>query len=193
MAETTSRSDMMTARIGAALAMIVALTSGAARGAAAQGGARESNGHSASAVRLTYLGTAGWEISDGHIVVLVDPYLTRLPRSAFGSWVETRDGIPLAMLGERRRGNAHAADVAYVFGKVDGAGYEAVDRALSDVMQKYWTNFAKTGNPNGPGVPPWPSFDPTSRAYVAFTAEGAVVKNGLRRPFCDLFLENTRP
>ena len=97
--------------------------------------------------------------------------------------------LPLA----RRRGNAHAADVAYVFGKVDGAGYEAVDRALSDVMQKYWTNFAKTGNPNGPGVPPWPSFDPTSRAYVAFTAEGAVAKNGLRRPFCDLFLENTRP
>jgi len=28
---------------------------------------------------LTYLGTAGWEISDGKTVVLVDPYLTRIP------------------------------------------------------------------------------------------------------------------
>ena len=76
---------------------------------------------------------------------------------------------------------------------VDGAEYEAFDGAMSDVMQKYWTNFAKTGNPNGPGVPPWPSFDPTSRAYVAFTDRGAAVKERLRRPFCDLFLESARP
>jgi para-nitrobenzyl esterase len=93
----------------------------------------------------------------------------------------------------RRRGNTHAQDVAYVFGRVDGDEYEAVDRAMSDVMQKYWTNFAKTGSPNGPGLPPWPSFDPTSRAYVAFTDEGVVAKTGLRQPFCDLFLDNARP
>jgi para-nitrobenzyl esterase len=97
--------------------------------------------------------------------------------------------LPLA----RRRGNAHAADVPYVFGKVDGDAYEAVDRAMSDMLQTYWTNFAKTGNPNGPGVPPWPPFDPTSRAYIAFTDAGALVRNGLRRPFCDLFILNTRP
>ena len=97
--------------------------------------------------------------------------------------------VPLA----RRRGNAHAADVPYVFGKVDGDGYEAVDRAMSEVMQTYWTNFAKTGNPNGPGVPAWPPFDPTSRAYMAFTDDGAVAKSALRRPFCDLFFENARP
>ncbi|MDP1860524.1 MAG: carboxylesterase family protein [Gemmatimonadaceae bacterium] len=93
----------------------------------------------------------------------------------------------------RRQGNAHAQDIPYVFGKLDGEGYGAVDSAMSEVMQKYWTNFAKTGNPNGPGVPPWPSFDPTLRAYVAFTDEGAVAKKGLRRPFCDLFVENLRP
>jgi para-nitrobenzyl esterase len=93
----------------------------------------------------------------------------------------------------RRRGNTHAQDVAYVFGRVDGDAYEAVDRAMSDVMQTYWTNFAKTGDPNGHGLPPWPAFDPTSRAYVAFTDEGAVAKKGLRRPFCDLFLDNARP
>ena len=48
----------------------------------------------------------------------------------------------------------------------------------------------------GPGLAataPWPSFDPTSRAYVAFTDKGAVAKQGLRRPFCDLFLESAIP
>jgi para-nitrobenzyl esterase len=93
----------------------------------------------------------------------------------------------------RRRGNVHAQDVAYVFGRLDGNDYEAFDRAMSDVIQKYWTNFAKTGDPNGPGVPSWPAFDPTSRPYLAFTEDGAVARNGLRRPFCDLFLDAARP
>src|ERR1700691_3663182 len=34
-----------------------------------------------AAVQLKYLGTAGWEISDGTTVVLIDPYLSRLKRS----------------------------------------------------------------------------------------------------------------
>lgn len=97
--------------------------------------------------------------------------------------------VPLA----RRRGNVHSADVPYVFGMVDGNGYEAFDHSMSEVIQKYWTNFAKTGNPNGAGVPAWPSFDPTSRAYMAFTDVGAVAKKELRRSFCDLFLEQGRP
>lgn len=32
------------------------------------------------------------------------------------------------------------------------------DEAMSDLMRTYWTNFAKTGNPNGPGLPDWPAF-----------------------------------
>jgi para-nitrobenzyl esterase len=68
----------------------------------------------------------------------------------------------------------------------------AVDKQISDAMQQYWTNFAKTGDPNGPGLPVWPKFDPASRVYIQFTDAGAIAKEGLRRAQCDLFIENVK-
>jgi para-nitrobenzyl esterase len=53
----------------------------------------------------------------------------------------------------------HSDDIEYVFGTLDtrpGAEWRPEDRTLSELMMTYWTNFAKTGDPNGPGVPLWP-------------------------------------
>ena len=95
-------------------------------------------------------------------------------------------------------GATHASELSHVFGTYEqgviGVGPPAkateADARVSDVMQRYWTNFAKTGDPNGPGLPVWPKFDAKSRGYVEFASSGASVKQGLRRPFCDLFIEN---
>jgi para-nitrobenzyl esterase len=56
----------------------------------------------------------------------------------------------------------HSDDIEYVFGTLDtrpGAEWLPEDRKLSEQMMDYWTNFAKTGDPNGPGLPEWPRFD----------------------------------
>jgi para-nitrobenzyl esterase len=56
----------------------------------------------------------------------------------------------------------HSDDIEYVFGTLDtrpGFVVRPEDRTLSDQMMGYWTNFAKTGDPNGAGLPPWPKYD----------------------------------
>lgn len=89
---------------------------------------------------------------------------------------------------------SHASELNFLFGTWGkDVQLSPIDKTISDQMLGYWTNFARTGNPNGEGLPAWPRFTADSRAYIAFTNTGALARSGLRRDFCSLWSQAQRP
>jgi para-nitrobenzyl esterase len=90
-------------------------------------------------------------------------------------------------------GMGHSAELNFIFGTWGSDVQLApIDRRIADQMQAYWANFVRAGDPNGEGLPRWPSFAVKEREYLAFTDDGAVVKSGLRREYCELFMEHLK-
>jgi para-nitrobenzyl esterase len=88
-------------------------------------------------------------------------------------------------------GAFHSDDIEYVFGTLDSRP-EAVlrpeDRKLSDLMGAYWTNFARTGDPNGPGLPQWPIYKPEQWQVMHLDATSAAKPDAQRDRY--LFLDS---
>ncbi len=75
----------------------------------------------------------------------------------------------------------HTAEVKYVFGNLGspmlgrGAGEPGDrDRAISELMMTYWTNFATNGDPNRSGLPTWPAYTGPGSQALAITPDGAM-------------------
>ena len=68
-------------------------------------------------------------------------------------------------------GSPHAQDVAYVFEHLDASNPQTTksDLEISDAMANYWTNFAKYGDPNGNGLPDWPTFSDKNPVVMYFS------------------------
>jgi para-nitrobenzyl esterase len=96
--------------------------------------------------------------------------------------------------GQEAQGAIHSGDLPYVFGYYPktsniGGNFGAVDFHLADQIETYWTNFARTGNPNSAGLPNWPALDAAHQSFLRFTLDGGIVvaTTPLRGAQCDLY------
>jgi para-nitrobenzyl esterase len=71
-----------------------------------------------------------------------------------------------------RRGAYHGAELPYVFANLrnEPRNWSEVDRTLERAMSSYWVNFARTGDPNGAGLPHWAKVDPAKPRVLQFGA-----------------------
>ena len=83
--------------------------------------------------------------------------------------------VQTSMREQMRAGAPHGGEISYVFGTLSGGRGGAPtseDLAVSRMAQSYWVNFAKTGDPNGTGLPAWPRHVAGNDQIFDFRADG---------------------
>jgi len=73
----------------------------------------------------------------------------------------------------------HTIEIPFVFDNVELGpillGTDLATKYLGRLTSSAWTAFARTGNPNTPGLPQWPKYDVSRRATMIFDVENKVV------------------
>ena len=91
--------------------------------------------------------------------------------------------------GQRELGSFHSLEIPYVFGAQQNPTWRWLpftrdDAALSNLIQTYWTNFVKSGNPNGQGLPNWPQWSDSKKEFLEVASDAAI---SAQRNFPPLF------
>lgn len=107
------------------------------------------------------------------------------------AWLYLFNHAPPLLEYGRSLGAFHAAEIAYAFGNAGGIrmdleAWDASDDEVTRLVKGYWVNFAKTGNPNGEGLPEWPAYETAQDAALEISA-APNVQSGLLKARLDAY------
>ena len=93
--------------------------------------------------------------------------------------------------GESDLGSFHSLELPYVFAAFHKPEwtwlhFAKVDQELAEAIERYWTNFAKSGDPNGGGLPQWRPYRAGFEQYMEFANDGRAYARQGRPTFCNL-------
>jgi para-nitrobenzyl esterase len=86
--------------------------------------------------------------------------------------------VPASMKDRMRFGPGHGSDISYAFDNLrapNGATVAPEDKEVARMMNAYWVNFARTGNPNGTGLPKWPLYSHKKNEILDIQSDGKPV------------------
>lgn len=95
-------------------------------------------------------------------------------------------------------GAVHSGEIEYALGNLPGNhvyAWTAVDHRVSSVMEGYFANFIKTGNPDGPGLPHWPASVPRDggllRQVIGIDTHTKIDHGASRYEFLERYLKQS--
>lgn len=94
-----------------------------------------------------------------------------------------------ALESRKANGAEHGLELGFVFntiGKINSTPPTPQEIQLSELMLKYWSNFAKTGDPNSSGLPAWPTYKKNGDKTFVLDVTTSTAK-GFRKQFCSFF------
>lgn len=90
--------------------------------------------------------------------------------------------VPSAMKERMKYGPGHGTDISFAFDNLGTGGFgppppppTAEDKEVARIINTYWVNFAKTGNPNGKDLPKWPLYNPKTNEILDIQSDGKPV------------------
>ena len=143
----------------------------------------EQFGARAAEVEAQYPATSDAEANVVYVRLMTD-MLFRCPTRLLAR-LTTSHGSKFYLYSFEQGAAYHADELAYVFGNSSFVGMPPVP-ALVSVIQKYWTQFAATGDPNAAGLPLWPAYTAASDAHLVLK-DPPEAGSGLARSDCDFW------
>jgi para-nitrobenzyl esterase len=125
----------------------------------------EAKASSAALARDTFIAFGTWKWIEAHAATGESPVYRYL-------FTHTLPGSAAA------QGAYHSADIEFVFDDLANKDlpWRDEDKQLAKLMADYWTNFAKTGNPNSDGLPVWPLFKPSEDQIMKLDIPAGAMK-----------------